>query len=102
MNENNIHVLALPSHTTHCLQPLDDIPFANFKMAWYEGLRQYVRKSGAKKLFKAEFFEVFSPAWLKAGFRNTVVWPIDRQAISDAKIGPSIEAAENLGSKNVY
>ena len=110
MNENNIHVLALPSHTTHCLQPLDDIPFTNFKTAWYEGVRQYVRKSGAKKLSKAEFFDVFSPAWLKAitvnairgGFRNTGVWPIDRQAISDAKIGPSIEAAENLGSKNVY
>ena len=110
MNENNIHVLALPSYTTHCLQPLDDVPFANFKTAWYEGVRQYVRKSGAKKLSKAEFFDVFSPAWLKAitvnairaGFRNTGVWPIDRQAISDAKIGPSIEAAENLGSKNVY
>ena len=59
MNENNIHVLALPSHTTHCLQPLDDVPFANFKMAWYEGVRQYVRKSGAKKLSKAEFSKCF-------------------------------------------
>ena len=73
-------------------------------------MRQYVRKTAAKKLSKAEFFEVFSPAWLKAitvnqiraGFWNTGVWPIDRQAISDAKIGPSIEAAENLDSKNVY
>ena len=45
MNENNIHVLALPAHTTHCLQPLDDVPFANFKGAWYEGVRQYVRSS---------------------------------------------------------
>ena len=38
MNDNNIHVLALPVHTTHCLQPLDDVPFANFKGAWYEGV----------------------------------------------------------------
>ena len=59
---------------------------------------------------KAEFFQVFCPAWLKAitvnqiraGFRNSGVRPIDRQAISDAKIGHSIEAAENFGSKNVY
>ena len=57
MNENN---LALPAHTTHCLQPLDDVPFANFKGAWYEGVRQYVRSSGAKKLTKAEFFCVLS------------------------------------------
>ena len=65
---------------------------------------------GLKNCPRLNFFEVFSSAWLKAitvnairaGFRNTGVWPIDRQAISDAKIGPSIEAARNLGSKNVY
>ena len=107
MNENNIHVLALPAHTTHCLQPLDDVPFANFKGAWYEGVRQYVRSSGAKKLSKAEFFCVFSPAWVKAitvnqvkaGFRNTGVWPVDRKAISDSKIGPSLQ--EDVDSKIV-
>ena len=33
MNENNIHVLASPFHTTHCLQPLDDVPFTNLKTA---------------------------------------------------------------------
>ena len=107
MNTNNIHVLALPAHTTHCLQPLDDVPFANFKGSWYEGVRQYVRSSGAKKLSKAEFFNVFSPAWvkaitvnqIKAGFRNTGVWPVDRKAISDSKIGPSLQ--QDVDSKIV-
>ena len=107
MNENNIHVLALPAYTTHCLQPLDDVPFANFKGAWYEGVCQYVRSSGAKKLSKVEFFHVFSPAWvkaitvnqIKAGFRNTGVWQVDRKAISDSKIGPSLQ--EDLDSKIV-
>ena len=66
MNENNIHVLALQAHNTHCLQPLDDVPFANFKGAWYEGVHQYVRSSWTKKLSKAEFFHVFSSAWVKA------------------------------------
>ena len=100
-------MLALPAHTTQCLQPLDDVPFANFKGAWYEGVCQYVRSSGAKKLSKAEFFHVFSPAWvkaitvnqIKAGFRNTGVWPVDRKAISDSKIGPSLQ--EDLDSKIV-
>ena len=107
MNENNIHVLALPARTTHCLQHLDDVPFANFKGAWYEGVHQYVRSSRAKELSKAEFFYVFSPAWvkaitvnqIKAGFRNTGVWPVDRKAISDSKIGPSLQ--EDLDSKIV-
>ena len=107
MNTNNIHVLALSAHTTHCLQPLDDVPFANFKGSWYEGVRKYVRSSGAKKLSKAEFFNVFSPAWvkaitvnqIKAGFRNTGVWPVDRKAISDSKIGPSLQ--QDVDSKIV-
>ena len=53
MNKNNIEVLVLPSHTTHCLQPLDDdVPFTNFKNFWYEGIDDYVKKSRAKKLGK--------------------------------------------------
>ena len=28
MNDNKIVVLAFPSHTTHVMQPLDDVPFA--------------------------------------------------------------------------
>ena len=32
MNDNNVVVLAFPPHTTHAMQPLNDIPFTNFKM----------------------------------------------------------------------
>ena len=104
MNKNNIEVLALPSHTTHCLQPLDDVPFAIFKNFWYEGVRENVKSSGAKKLAKTEFFQIFSPAWkravtvnqIKAGFRNTGIWPVNRTAIPDSKIGPSLEHSKNV------
>ena len=104
MNQNNIDVLALPSHTTHCLQPLDDVPFANFKNFWYEGVREYVKSSGAKKLAKTEFFQIFTPAWrkactvnqIKAGFRNTGIWPVNRDAIPDSKIGPSLANSKNV------
>ena len=80
INKNNIEVLALPSHTTHCLQPLDDdAPFTNFKNFWYEGIDDYVKKVGPKSLAKTEFFQFFSPAWrravivnkTKADFNNT-------------------------------
>ena len=30
MKEFNIGVLAIPSHTSHKIQPLDDVPFVNF------------------------------------------------------------------------
>ena len=31
MLENNIHVLAIPPHTSHIVQALDSTPFAQFK-----------------------------------------------------------------------
>ena len=31
LRDNNIHVMAIPPHTSHVLQPLDSTPFAQFK-----------------------------------------------------------------------
>ena len=98
MNDNNIVVLAFPSHTTHVMQPLNDVPFVQLKTEWYEAIRLYVRSVCAKKLSKGEFFKVFVPCWKKAitvwniqaGFRHTGVWPVDRSAITDVKLGPSL------------
>ena len=42
---------------THCLQPLDDVPFANFKGSWYEGVWQYVRSSGGQKALQSRVLQ---------------------------------------------
>ena len=63
MNDNKVVVLAIPAHTSHLIQPLDDAPFACFKTSWYEQVRLHVRSSGARKLGKNEFFGLFNPAW---------------------------------------
>ena len=97
MNDNNIVVLALPSHL---LQPLDDIPFANLKTEWYKAIRLFMRAHSAQKLAKHEFMGLLAPAWKKAitvcnvqaGFRNTGIWPIDRSKISDDKMAPSMSS----------
>ena len=60
MNDNNIVVLAFPSHTTHVMQPLDDVPFAQLKTEWYEAMQLYVRSVCAKKLSKGEFLKFLS------------------------------------------
>ena len=108
MNDNNIIVLAFPSHTTHLLQPLDDVPFANFKTEWYEAIRLFVRAHCGHKLMKKEFFKTFVPCWKKAitvkniqsGFKNTGVWPVNRDAISDDQMAPAIFF--NIGCKNYW
>ena len=38
IKEFNIEVLAIPSHMSHKIQPLDNVPFANFKTYWNENL----------------------------------------------------------------
>ena len=41
MRANNIEFLTIPSHTSHVLQPLDSVPFAQFKRNWESNLRKY-------------------------------------------------------------
>ena len=102
MSDNNIVVLAIPAHTSHLIQPLDDAPFAAFKSAWYEAMRIHTRASGARKLSKAEFFELFTPAWdvgltvqnIRAGFAHTGVYPVDRARITSEKLAPSVHLTD--------
>ena len=102
MRQNNIIVLAIPAHTSHLIQPLDDAPFASFKSSWYEAVRLQTRESGARKLGKSEFFPLFNPAWeagitvrnIRAGFAHTGVYPVDRAQISPEKLAPSIHLTD--------
>ena len=108
MNDNGIVVLAFPSHTTHLMQPLDDVPFAQFKTQWYEAVRLSCRAHCGQKVTKKEFFSLFVPCWnnsitvkhIQAGFRNTGVWPVDHEAIPDDKMGPT--AFFKIGCKKCY
>ena len=56
MKENNIHVMAIPPHTSHILQPLDSTPFAQFKCNWQAKLLEWNFTKGAKVLANRFFF----------------------------------------------
>ena len=34
MRANNVEILTIPPHTSHIIQPLDSVPFAQFKKSW--------------------------------------------------------------------
>ena len=55
MVHNNIEVMAIPSHTSHVLQPLDSTPFATFKTAWNTNLIEYLFTSVGCKMPKQDF-----------------------------------------------
>ena len=42
---NNVHLLCLPSHTSHILQPLDIGVFKSLKRFFSKGCRQYMAKN---------------------------------------------------------
>ena len=103
MKEFNIGVLAIPSHTSHKIQPLDDVPFVNFKNSWNENLLQYFFGSVGCGMPKMDFFQVFWPAWKKAmtvaniqaGFRQTGIFPVNANAKNPALPRPS-RATDNI------
>ena len=97
MVKNNIEVLAIPSHTSHVLQPLDSTPFANFKTAWNNSLIEYLFKNVGCKMTKQDFWVVFWPAWhksmttavIQSGFWKTGVFPYNPDMIKHSALAPS-------------
>ena len=91
MKENNIKVLAFPPHVSHVLQPLGKVPFSSLKRWWNYNLGVYNQDHAGKKLSKAEWFEVFNPAWetvltsknVLAGFQVTGVFPVNPREIKE-------------------
>ena len=108
MRENNVEVLTIPPHTSHILQPLDSIPFAQFKKHWEKNLCRYNIDHSGHSLNKVDFWDVFTPSWnnamscknIMAGFRNTVIYPYNPKAIPPSSMAPS-EVTDN-GEKTCY
>ena len=105
MIEMNMHVLAIPPHTSHKLQPLDNAPFANIKTYWNENLIQYFFQSVEISMPKMDFFIVFWPSWKKAmtvaniqaGFHQTGIFPLNPNVFNPALLGPS-QATDNIAN----
>jgi hypothetical protein len=97
--EHNIHILALPAHSSHLTQPLDVGVFKHVKSAWKEVVEVFFRESGFKNVEKNVFASLFAKikssgkAFLRrhvvAGFEQTGIFPFNREAIDSSKLKPS-------------
>ena len=56
----NIHVVAIPAHTSHLTQPLDDVPFANLKTQWNANLLAYLFENVGCGMPKSDFLCVLA------------------------------------------
>lgn len=93
-----IHIIRLPPHTSHLLQPLDVGVFAPMKSAWTEVLQEHTHHAvGRGNITKATFSSLLAkveekslkPQHFVAGFESTGLFPVNPDRIAPAKLAPS-------------
>ena len=91
--ENGIHLLCLPSHSTHLLQPLDIYTLKYVKQQWKQLLWER-NKTKSKQMDKREFVELFAklydfaliPTHCSTAFGKAGIYPYDPRAIKYDRI----------------
>ncbi|KAJ8893638.1 hypothetical protein PR048_006238 [Dryococelus australis] len=96
--ENDVHILTLPSHTAHILQPLDVGVYKALKSAWQKELNDYMAEHPTDKPNKQVFHNIFKVPFIKAmsdknkknAFRTCGIVPSDRTVTPKEKLVPSL------------
>ena len=84
-------------NSSHWGQLLDKNPFSGFKHSFNEAMHKFNRTTGCRGITNQGFFSVFSVEWekaltpanIKAWFRHTGFWPINRAAVPQYFLEPS-------------
>lgn len=103
--ENGVHMLKLPPHLTHFLQPLDVGVFKPMKANWYSAVAEFTRRE-RRALTKRNFPEVLSTIWkkynpetAKGGFRGCGIHPYNDSVIPQfSTYSEPFDTAEHLSS----
>ena len=96
--ENSVHILCLPSHTTHLLQPLDVGVFKSFKSHYNNECRKYLIAHPGRTIATENIAALVGMAWsqsltpvnIMAGFRKAGAYPLNPGVISDRQVAPSL------------
>ena len=102
--EENIHILCLPPHTTHALQPLDRAVFGPFNKAYNRICSDYLSASPINQVSKWTFPHLFKLAWdegitesnIKAGFSACGIYPLSKAAVPSEMYLPSLPTDQPL------
>ena len=55
MRANNVEMLTILPHTSHIIQPLNSVPFTQFKKSWENHLMKYNTSYSGRALNKVDF-----------------------------------------------
>ena len=95
--EEGIHILALPPHTTHYLQPFDRAVFGPLNRTYNDLCSKFLQESPLNQINKWTFPALFRKAWdksvtsvnIKSGFKACGIIPLNREAIPESAFAPS-------------
>ena len=105
--ENSIHIICLPSHTTH-LQPLDVGVFKSFKSHYNDQCRKYMTAHPGRTITTDNIASLVGAAWsrsmtpvnIMAGFRKAGAFPLNPGVITDRQTAPSLAARPSTKGKS--
>ena len=94
---NDVHLLCLPSHTTHILQPLDVGVFKSFKSNFSKACSKYLAAHPGRVITSDKLASLVAEAWpfslsplnIMSGFKKTGIYPLNRSEVTDRQIAPS-------------
>ncbi|XP_062595646.1 uncharacterized protein LOC134257003 [Saccostrea cucullata] len=96
--QNDIHILSLPPHTTHALQPLDRCVFGPLNSAYNTECSNFLNQNPLNNINKWSFPGILAVAWetavsktnIQAGFQSCGIFPFNPSAVAPELLKPSI------------
>ena len=91
---NNVHLLCLPAHTTHILQPLDVGVFKSFKGNFSKACGKYLAKHPGRVVTADILASLVGEAWsapvnILSGFKKCGIYPLNPGEVNDRQLAPS-------------
>ena len=95
--ENGIHLLTLPPHTSHKLQPLDRSVYGPFKTYYNRAMDNWMRSNphlsisiyDVAELSTQAFMKSMTPENILSGFRSTGICPLNSLIFKEHEFAPS-------------
>ena len=94
---NDVHLLCLPAHTTHILQPPDVGVFKSFKSNFSKAGSKYLADHPGRVITTDKLAFLVAEAWpnwltainIMSGFKKCGIYPINPGVVTDRDVAPS-------------
>ncbi|KAI5696449.1 hypothetical protein M8J76_000298 [Diaphorina citri] len=95
---SGVHILTLPPHSTHKMQPLDVGVYSPFQKYYTSAMKSWMMRNPAKNVsiyevasFVGEAFpKALTPVTIMSAFRTTGIYPMDEDIFQDSDYMPSL------------